>query len=194
MNKTVKWSVIGIGFLVLMIVASVLYNEMSKQYAGENLSATGNSTAGEEAAAQSYIQAPDFVVQDVNGNGVRLSDYRGKPVVINFWATWCQYCKMSLPAFEEASAAYPDVQFLMVNATDGAQETVSGASSYVAQQGYTFDVFYDTAFSAVMAYGVNSFPQTFFVDAQGRLVARAAGRLDLDTIARGIDMIPTADF
>ena len=62
-------------------------------------------------------------------------------MVLNFWATWCYYCKEEMPDFDEASKLYPDVQFLMVNATDGVRETVDAAKKYVEENGFDFEVF-----------------------------------------------------
>ena len=126
---------------------------------------------------------------DANGNTVKLSDFRGKPVVLNFWATWCYYCKTEMPDFNKAYQKYPDVQFLMVNATDGVHETVSSAKKYVANEGFDFDVFFDTEENAVNAYNITGFPSTFFIDANGKLVARAIGMIDLETLETGIGMI-----
>ena len=114
---------------------------------------------------------------DSEDNEVQLSDYVGKPIVLNFWATWCYYCKEEMPDFDKAYEAYPEVQFLMVNATDGVQET------------FQFDVFYDTQLEAVNAYYVTGFPATYFIDAQGNLVTRSRGMLDYDTLVKGIGMI-----
>ena len=134
--------------------------------------------------------APDFTVYDAEGKAYKLSDFRGKPVVLNFWASWCPPCKAEMPDFQkEFEAQGSNVQFLIVNLTDGKQETVDSASAYVAQQGYTFPVFYDTASSAAMAYGIRSIPTTFFIDAQGYLVAQATGAIGRETLQKGIDMI-----
>ena len=126
---------------------------------------------------------------DANGNEVKLSDFRGKPIVLNFWATWCYYCKSEMADFNKAYQKYSDVQFLMVNATDGVYETITSAKKYIEKEGYAFDVFFDTTESAVNAYHVSGFPSTFFIDANGNLVARAIGMLDLETLEKGISMI-----
>ena len=138
---------------------------------------------------EAQLAAPDFTVLDSEGNEVQLSDYVGKPIVLNFWATWCYYCKEEMPDFDKAYEAYPEVQFLMVNATDGVQETMESAQEYIQQEGFQFDVFYDTQLEAVNAYYVTGFPATYFIDAQGNLVTRSRGMLDYDTLVKGIGMI-----
>ena len=149
---------------------------------------TETTTSASQEEYDPY-RAPNFTVLDVNGNEVKLSDFRGKPVVLNFWATWCYYCKSEMADFNQAYYKYPDIQFLMVNATDGVYETIASAKKYVAQEGYDFDVFFDTKEEAVNAYYVTGFPTTYFIDANGRLVARAVGMIDLETLEVGIGMI-----
>ena len=90
---------------------------------------------------------------------------------------------------EKLYEKYPDVQFLMVNATDGVQETMASAKEYVEQEGFQFDVFFDTNFDAVNAYQVSGFPATFFIDENGNLVTYGRGMLDFETLEKGIQMI-----
>ena len=136
------------------------------------------------------MSIPDFTVYDVNGNEVKLSDFVGKPIVLNFFASWCGPCKSEMPDFEAAYKERGDeVQFLMINLTDGYYETVESASSFIEQSGYTFPVFYDTSSSAAIAYSVVSIPTTYFIDAEGNIVAKATGALSAKSLAEGIALI-----
>ena len=212
MKNTVKWIITALLLVGLIVGATLLYNKLGEGYKGDNIMTseteatdTPNSeTEAEETEVKvdeetenkpeekvdaAYSKAPDFTVLNQNGEEVKLSDYFGKPIVLNFWATWCYYCKLEMPDFNEAYKLYPDVQFLMVNATDGVEETLEGAKKYIAENGFEFDVFYDTKLDAVSTYHISSFPQTFFINANGELVARGAGMLDLETLEKGIGMI-----
>ena len=158
--------------------------------------AMSGCTAGDPPRTQEseHLQAdegtaPNFTVLDENGNSVRLSDYRGKPVVLNFWATWCYYCKVEMPDFDRAAQKYPNVQFLMVNATDGVNETVESATAYVTAEGYSFDIFFDTSFEAINAYGISGFPTTVFIDENGDLVDYKRGMISYEVLEQGIGMI-----
>lgn len=134
--------------------------------------------------------APDLTVYTADGTAVKLSDFKGKPVVLNFWASWCGPCKSEMPAFEAAYQSMGgDVQFLMVNLTDGVSETVETASAFLAEAGYTFPVFYDTAASANTAYDVSAIPATFFIDAEGCLVDSHTGAMDAATLQSHLDKI-----
>jgi thiol-disulfide isomerase/thioredoxin len=133
---------------------------------------------------------PDFTILDMDGNEVKLSDFFGKPIVLNFWASWCPPCKAELPDFEAACKKYEGkVTFLMVNLTDGQRETVEVAKDFVASQGYTFPVYFDTKYEAAYAYGVSSIPQTYFINADGSPEARATGMISAAQLEQGIGMI-----
>ena len=97
---------------------------------------------------------------------------------------------MEMPDFQEKYLELgEEIHFLMVNMTDGSRETVEIASEFIAEQGYTFPVFFDTKLDAAMTYGAYSLPTTYFIDAEGYAVAQANGAIDAETLQRGIDMI-----
>lgn len=196
MKNNVKWIAVAVALVVLVAGAGVLYNKLSPEYSADKLAQTTEKTTSAQAENNSSQEqskndysAPDFTVLDYEGNPVKLSDYKGKPVVLNFWATWCYYCKEEMPDFNTAYEKYPDVQFLMVNATDGVQETVDSAKKYVEDEGYDFPVFFDTEGEAVNAYYVSGFPSTYFINSEGELVTYANGMLDLATLEKGIEYI-----
>jgi thiol-disulfide isomerase/thioredoxin len=184
--------ILSLVFILLMAGAYVLYQNLSGTVDGNQLivATQPSSTTAPTDTTEPLLLAPDFVVYDENGNEVHLYDYIGKPIVLNFWASWCGPCKMEMPDFNERYLQLGDeIHFLMINMTDGARETISIASAVIAEQGYQFPVFYDTTGSAAMTYGAYSLPTTFFIDTQGHAIAQAVGAIDADTLQQGIDMI-----
>ena len=132
---------------------------------------------------------PNFTVYNTEGKEVELEDFIGKPIVLNFWATWCYYCTLEMPDFEEAYKAHPEVTFLMVNATDNSYETVAKASEYIKNEGFTFPVYYDTLNSAQQAYEVTAYPMTFFIDKNGDLVKTHRGQIKAAVLEENIALI-----
>lgn len=190
MNKKVIILVLlAVLLMALMGGASALYDRLGEDVDTQQL-ATQQTTDPTEGMAGELPLAPGFTVYDKDGKPVQLKDYLGKPVVINCWASWCGPCQMEMPDFEETFRELGEqIQFLMVNMTDGSRETVDIAAAFIADKGYTFPVFYDTDQDVAMTYGVYSLPTTYFIDAQGHAVAQATGAIDAATLQKGIDMI-----
>lgn len=141
---------------------------------GEKNDGTADGGKSESQPALSENLTDDFTVYDADMNGVRLSDFFGKPIFVNFWASWCSPCRSELPAFDSVYRKYKDeVVFLMVNLADG--DTPSGIEKFVADNGYAFPVYYDIAADAAEAYGVYSIPETLFINADGSLYRTQLG-------------------
>ena len=194
MNNKKVLLILVLVFVLLMGGAYVLYTKMSQGMDHPQLATQPQQTQPAGASVPTETQAPpvapDFTVYDREGNAVKLSDYAGKPIVLNFWASWCGPCQIEMPDFQEKFEALgEDIQFLMVNMTDGSRETVDIASAFIEEKGFTFPVLYDTDLDAANTYGAYSLPTTYFIDSQGSAIARATGAIDGDTLQRGIDMI-----
>lgn len=134
-------------------------------------------------------QAYDFTVVDSSGKQVKLSDFKGKPVVLNFWATWCPYCVDEMPLFEDTYKKNSDISFLMIDVTDGQRETQDIGKSFISSKNFTFPVYYDTANEAATAYNLASMPQTCFIDKDGNIVAIKIGECDAQALQDGIAAI-----
>ena len=191
MSKNLKMSLLGILFIALLAGAVVLYNGLSNSVAPEQL-ATEPQIPTDEAISANRTAAPDFTVLDMDGNELKLSEFIGKPIVLNFWASWCGPCKSEMPDFDAAYQQYgTEIHFLMVNCTTSSRETMDSAKALIADEGFTFPVYFDTTGYAADTYGAYSIPLTFFIDAEGYLEAYASGAIDAETLQTGIDMIYT---
>jgi thiol-disulfide isomerase/thioredoxin len=190
---------IALAFAVLLGGAYALYDRLSEAAAPQQLAVqvaqprqeevAEPTPADEEEVAPEKPLAPPFAVYDAEGQEVFLSHYRGKPVVLNFWASWCGPCQSEMPAFQEKYEELgEEIHFLMINVTTG-RETMETADAFIEENGYTFPVLYDTRSDAVTAYGAYALPSTYFIDAEGYGIVQAAGAIDAETLQRGIDMI-----
>lgn len=164
-----------------------------------NESSAASGTQASESAGQSQstpaeksqkMKAPDFTVYDKDGKEVRLSSLFGKPIVLNFWASWCPPCKGEMPHFNKVYAdVKKDVIFMMVDMVDGQRETADKGKKYVEDQGFTFPVYFDTDQEAATVYGIASIPTTIFIDKDGYIVTGAQGAIDEETLLKGIGYI-----
>ena len=205
-----KLLILAGGFVLLLAAAFVLYSALGNfAEAGQLVTVATTEAPTTEApttetpaevpeetttAPAQVALAPDFTVYDLEGNPVHLLSYLGKPIVLNFWASWCGPCKMEMPDFQKAFEELDgQVQFLMVNMTDGSRETVETAISFIESQGYTFPVLFDSDMDAAITYNAYSLPTTYFISAEGQVIARASGAISAELLQKGIDMIYTPE-
>ena len=158
-------------------------------------SAPQATVAPEDSSANSAdsaapVPAPDFTLVDQNGETHTLSDYKGKVVFLNFWATWCPPCKDEMPdieaLYEEQGLNAGDVVVLGIanpktdeypNNSDG---TVQDVTDFLSQNGYTYPVVMDTTGEMFSAYGITAFPTTFMIDKDGNIFGYVRGGVTRD--------------
>jgi len=170
-------------FAGLIAIAVVAYNFLAEE--AEILPPPAEVT--EETAPETET-ARDFTMQDMYGNDVRLSDFFGAPIVLNFWTTWCPSCVAEIPYFTRLHEEFGnEVQILKVNLLDGQRETRAGVDAFLLAHGLEFPVFFDTSGEAARAYGVRFIPLTFFIGANGVIVDTVQGALNEESLTRGLD-------
>ena len=148
-----------------------------------------NSIISTEPAEKGRDDAPNITLTDADGNKVTLEQFRGKPVVINFWASWSSLSYREFIMFQQAYEEYKDqVHFLMINTTSDNRETREAADKMIADGGYTFPVYYDLDASAATEFSVISLPTSFFIDANGKAVAYAAGEITRANLDLGLQL------
>jgi thiol-disulfide isomerase/thioredoxin len=119
---------------------------------------------------------PALELRDQTGKVVRLADYAGKPVLLNFWATWCGPCVKEMPIFVEASKKYGNQGLVVLAASLDAPETQSNIPAFVEKQKVTFPVLTGTTVDHMKAFGIGeSLPGTIFIDQQGKVLSRILG-------------------
>lgn len=126
----------------------------------------GGETAALPAAPIVGKLAPDFLWYGEDGNPIRLSDFRGKVVLVNFWATWCPPCKAEMPELEAYWRENKDKDFVILAVDDGAEDEAT-IRNFMSQNRLTFQALNDTSGQVSSAYRVNGIPASFFVDAKG---------------------------
>ncbi len=125
-----------------------------------------SSDSGNNSSSIEQTLNPTFYT--INGEKVSLDDFKGKPVVLNAWASWCPPCKSELPAFQTAYDSYKsDVNFLMMDLVDQQRETKSTAIAYINENGYTFPVYFDEEQNVAYEFRINQIPMTYFLNSDG---------------------------
>ncbi len=178
--KNKKILILSIIFIIIMSGAVVGYNYLKNNY---------NIDLEDESIDK--IKSTDFKVYDINNKEVNLSDYKGKNVVINFWASWCPPCKYEMPYFQNATEKYKDknVEILMLNLTDGYRETVDSATKYMKENNFDMNLLFDKNLEAATKYQVQGVPRTIFIDKEGYIVKDYTGAMEQDVLYDEIDKL-----
>lgn len=134
---------------------------------------TGPETREE---APEVTMAPDFTLEDLNGHKVRLSDLKGQKVLINFWTTWCTYCRAEMPLLQQfyEQTKNRNWQVLMVNITVS-ERGLSNVKNYLTTNKFTFPVLLDKKGEAAALYGINSIPTSFIINEKGEVIKTKMG-------------------
>ncbi|MBE6083288.1 MULTISPECIES: TlpA family protein disulfide reductase [Tissierellales] len=194
MNKKIKTIVSIFAFALFIVIAIFMYNILSKKISTQNdMDITQNKdeiSQSDQDVEKEKTKAPDFTVLDADGNTVKLSDMFGKPIVLNFWASWCLACKSEMPEFNKVyKETGDDVTFMMIDLVDGQQETKEKGEQYIKKQDFSFPVYFDIKQDAADTYGIVSLPTTIFIDKDGYIITGAEGAIDAKTLKNGIDLI-----
>ncbi|HWP52367.1 MAG TPA: TlpA disulfide reductase family protein [Clostridia bacterium] len=184
--------------LLTMIISAAIYNTYKERVDPSTGKLTNTaqlnnqvpvSSTDPEALDAAATKATDFTMQDANGNTVLLSSFIGKPVVLNFWTSWCSHCKTEMPNFENAYKQYGNqVQFIMLNAVKSEKSSEDGRD-FIKNSAYTFPVFYDTDGKATTAYAIRGFPATIFIDKDGNIVEKSLGEVTREKLDENIRLL-----
>lgn len=142
-------------------------------------------TAGNSANLKT---APDFTLKDSNGASVKLSDYRGKVVLLNFWATWCGPCKIEIPWFMEFEQQYKNKGFAVLGVAMD-DDGWNSVKPYIAEKKMNYRVVMGTDSVASAYGGIDSLPTTFVIDQEGRIAASHIGLINKDDYLKEIQSL-----
>lgn len=176
---------IFMGILMLTGKMNAVSGALSSTETQEEATETEPEEEEEAAEEVKTIPAIDFTLKDQYGNTHTLSDYKGKTVFLNFWATWCSPCRAEMPDIQKLYEEFQqeDVVILGVAAPGlGREKSEEGIKGFLEENGYTYPVVMDTDAEAFQAYGINSFPTTFMIDKDGNVFGYIPGQLSEETM------------
>ena len=136
------------------------------------------------------VLAPDFTVYDEEGNPHKLSDFYGKPIILNFWASWCGPCCAELPYFQETYNDYGDqITFLFINLIGTNGETIESAKNILNKFKLTLPVYYDNDQATLEPYNISAIPLTIVLDAEGYIMITHVGSMNRPALKKLIGQI-----
>ena len=205
--KTKMDTIKNIGGTILIIAGMVMvfngFDGVRAQFYGsekapvkseENIVEKENTEEDESNTEEdNRIKSIDFTLYDQYGKEHKLSDYEGKTVFLNFWATWCPPCRNEMPHIEEIYKEYglnkEDVIILGVASPKLGKETSEkGIKQFLNENKYTFPTAFDVAGEVVYQYGISSYPSTFIIDKEGYVTQYVPGAMDKDTMKYLIEL------
>jgi len=136
-----------------------------------------NGTTPAVPMSSRTVAAPEFWLRDLDGTVRSLASFRGRVVLLNFWATWCTPCRAEMPMLETLSQAYKDHDFEVVGVASDVQG-IEVVQPFVTQLHLSFPILLDSTGQVTRLYGVTSLPTTYLLDREGRLVTVAIGSHD----------------
>ena len=170
---------VGVGLLILSAASLVLLSQPGAAASGQR----GDSSSQVSAVPQAVdFQAPELVLQDLQGSPVTLADYAGQFVLINNWATWCPPCKAEMPVLQAYYEAHRGQNFLIIAIESG--EPVEQVAAFVAEYGMTFPVWPDPAGLAMDAFYNYNLPSSYLVDPNGRVRLAWTGAISMPMLEK----------
>ncbi len=169
MRQKTVWLVII--FIILFALSLFIYRFFTdrQQYSPPTIS----SQISPDEDSSKLSTAPDFSFYDLDGNAVKLSDFFGQPIILHFWASWCAPCREELPLYQELYEKYGQkITFLMINLTDGYQETKADAQDFLSKSNIMFPVYFDLDLEGMNSYYVYSLPSTIFINQDNLIIHR----------------------
>ena len=165
---------------------------------------TASSSDSPDSGSQTTVPALDFTLTDQFGNTHTLADYKGKTILLNFWATWCGPCQMEMPdlqaLYEEWGENEGDLVVLGIAspAAEGSLYPVDDKSAeeigaWLEEQGYSYPVLMDTTGELFLGYGVYSFPTTFMIDKEGNVFGYLSGSMSREIMDSIVEQTMTGE-
>ena len=160
--------IIPIGILIVTIATFLTFDQFIKT----NTLEEGTSVFVDRGSVTDNSPAPDFALPDILDNQIKLSEFYGRVVIINFWTTWCIPCKQEMPVLDEISRInYDNIVVIGVNVG----ESVEKVKSFVNEVGVAYPILIDAKGLVGITYHVNGYPTTYFVDAAGIIRGKYVG-------------------
>lgn len=132
-------------------------------------------------------KAIDFKLKDLNGKNVSLSDFKGKKVLLNFWATWCPPCRAEMPDIEKLYQENKDSDLVILGVNLG--EDTQTVKSYIDKNKYNFNILLDSDQAVAIKYNIVSIPTSFFIDKEGNIIYKKVGAMSIEEMRDNVNLL-----
>ena len=186
-EKTKK--IVLLAVIIVLIILSAVFWYFNKKNINVLPAPSNQRTQTDENTSE---KAPDITVTDINGNKVKLSDFTGKTVVLNFFSSHCPPCRQEIPDFQKAYQKYSKddgIEFLFVSIIGALGEKKDDAKNYFNKNNFNLPLYLDEDASASDAFGVSSVPHTFIIDKDGTIKRSNLGMMDYETLQSEIEKL-----
>lgn len=175
--------IVLLGAIGWVISDFVMSNNDDKSTSEEEV---GNTE--EETGLQKGELAPDFELQTVDGETVRLSDFRGEKVLLNFWATWCPPCRAEMPDMQKYHEEYDDGVILAVNLVE-TEQNMGQVESFLKEYGITFQILLDENTKVSGTYNASALPTSYLINKDGTIYTKAIGAINYDLLVEQFELM-----
>ncbi|GIP32528.1 TlpA disulfide reductase family protein [Paenibacillus sp. J2TS4] len=177
---------------ILVLLGLVAYGayDYLKESPAETGQAAGTWDETLPVGLEKGQRAPNFTLTDLEGNAVQLSDFAGKTVMVNFWATWCPPCRVEMPHMQKFYEDYKakDVVILGVNMT-ASEQRVDNVEAFVKDEELTFPIVLDEKGEVMKVYQVIAYPTTYLLDSSGKIREKFVGAINYDIMKEAVKKI-----
>jgi len=187
-RKGILLGMVVAGIILLIAGLLLLRSQSSGSNAGQaEIGQVSLVSGGSSAVLDKGSLTPDFEIKYADGKIVRLSDFKGRPVMVNFWATWCKFCEREMPAIQQAYEKYKDDGFMVIGVDS--KEPASKVAGFVADYKLTFMMGIDPTDAVFRRYRGGGWPHSVFVDREGIVRGMYAGQLSASQLEQFIGEI-----
>jgi peroxiredoxin len=189
--------IVGVAALLVIIVAAVLVVGSQGDAGTDEVAESStlgpvdlpDNPQGLPVAPEVGALAPDFALQTPEGETLTLSDFRGQPVLVNYWATWCGPCRVEMPAIQAAYEAHKDDGFVVLAVNHTSTDSVPNIIEFREELDLKFPILVDEGSDVNKAYAVRAYPSSFFVDENGLIQAVHFGPITEGQLNENLDAL-----